>query len=92
MHRVVVTADLVCEDEIGIESARDPPARHDVNAQYATVAGNCVARRMGHDHDVLLRGDYELHAITAGQRRLAPKADVFVPTKGDTTCERSAAE
>jgi hypothetical protein len=47
MHRVVVTADLVCENEIGIESARNPAARHDVNAQYATVASNYVARRMG---------------------------------------------
>jgi hypothetical protein len=33
MHRVVSAQDLLCDNSIGRESARNPAARHDVNAQ-----------------------------------------------------------
>jgi hypothetical protein len=33
VHRIVAADDLVGDNEIGIESARNPPARHDVSAE-----------------------------------------------------------
>src|ERR1700739_2044573 len=52
-----------------------------------------MARRIGHDHDVLLGVTRTSHAITAGQRGLDPKGSFSYPErgKGETSCAQPRA-